>query len=296
MPRHFIYILFGWLAAQAAWAVKLGDGREAVIAEMGQPTGVIRMPDREMLYYERGTVHLRKDKVIKAELLTADEVRKRREAEAQERVALARAAVEQRLRLKTEGEAVRAKMENDPELLNADAEVVVTRWREFIAKYPEVPPGESYTKALKQYGEQLSREAQERRLADLEFRTSQAEARAAAAVEESRRLRNTVGYSQYPGVSWSDTYYYGTPIVSGYPLPSPYHPWNFKPSSGHAPSSGPVTRPPSATTFKPLPEVPFSTAPGPAKPPREVPFSVRTPTNTLSPWGPRVSGRGRDFP
>lgn len=172
---------------QAAQAVSTGADRDAVIAELGEPAGVIRLPNEELLYFDRGTVRLRDGVVVDVQLVTAEEARRRREAEAAmaARVAASRSA--QAARRKAEGEALLRAWMEDPVFRRASLQEQADRWTEFARRYPEVPVAGYLSDVTKRLEEQQVREEQERRIAMLEFRALQAEQTARAAEERASR-------------------------------------------------------------------------------------------------------------
>ena len=175
----------------AAEAVKLGDSRMDVVAELGAPAGFIRYSKEETLYYERGTIQLLNGRVANFEIITSEQLREKKAAEAQARAVQAAKAAELRAQLKTEGESVLAKLLADPDFVNASAAVQVTRWREFMKKYPDVPVSEYYLPTLKRYEEDQAQQARDQRIADLEKRVQDA---------EQRVLMNDTRKMQYPSL------------------------------------------------------------------------------------------------
>jgi len=74
-------LVVGACLGVSGWAVKPGDSRQAVIEELGVPTGFIGRGDAETLYYERGIVQLKTGTVVNTELISAEQLREKREAE-----------------------------------------------------------------------------------------------------------------------------------------------------------------------------------------------------------------------
>ena len=72
-----------FLFAPPAGALEEGAARAQVEAELGNPRGRIVMGDREVWYYDRGTVELLEGRVIRAEIVSAEEAVRRRAAEEQ---------------------------------------------------------------------------------------------------------------------------------------------------------------------------------------------------------------------
>jgi hypothetical protein len=192
MKTFFKLVLLAALACgDAAQAVKLGDSRMDVVAELGAPTGFIRCGKEETLYYERGSLQLQDGKVVNFELLSPDQLRAKKVAEAKARAEQAARVAELRAQLKTEGESVLAKLLADPDFVNAGSAVQVARWREFMKKYPDVPVSEYYLPTLKRYEEEQAQQARDQRIADLEKRVQDA---------EQRVLLNDTRQMQYPSL------------------------------------------------------------------------------------------------
>jgi len=190
MKNHLkIGLLAALLCGGAALALQPGDTRLSVIAELGAPTGFIRAGKEETLYYDRGHVQLQAGKVVDFEIISPAQLRERQAAAEQARVALAARTAEQRAQLKAEGETALRQLLADPEFAQASATVQVTRWREFMQRYPDVPVAAYYLPALKRYAEEQAHAAQEQRLAALEERVQEAEQRA---------LLNDTRPMQYP--------------------------------------------------------------------------------------------------
>lgn len=199
-------------------AILAGTTRDQAIAELGAPTGTIVMGTREVLYYDRGTVELRDGKVVRANLVTPEEARQRREAEARAYQQWLRAEAERIARRKAEGEQELKRMLNDPAFLIEDAESQLEIWQDFMRKYPEVPVGSYVLDAQRQADEARERRETAERLSNLEQRTAEAEARARAAEDEADRLRSQTSTSY--SLVWPVPYYY-YPSRPSYAQPCP---------------------------------------------------------------------------
>ncbi|MCX7008843.1 MAG: hypothetical protein NTY53_16625 [Kiritimatiellaeota bacterium] len=179
-------------------AIKLGDARMDVVAELGAPTGFIRAGKDETLYYERGTIQLQNGKVVNFEIMTPEQLRERQAAAERIRAEQTERLVQLRAQLKTEGEAALKKVLADPDFVNAAPAAQVARWREFMKKYPDVPVGEYYLPALKRYEEEQAHTAQDQRIAALEQRLQEAEQR--AMLNDTRRMQYPSLYVIQPSV------------------------------------------------------------------------------------------------
>ena len=184
------------LAPAGSRAVEVGDARSEVVAELGAPVGAITLADEELLYFERGSVRLRDGRVASVQLVTAEEARKRREIEAAAAARAAATAAAVAARRKAEGEAVLRAWLEDPAFRSAPLPEQVARWEEFARRYPEVQMAGYLSEVTRRVEELRAREEQERRIAMLEFRASQAEQAAAIARDQASR---SSAYMMAPG-------------------------------------------------------------------------------------------------
>lgn len=171
-----------------AGAVQLGDSREAVLEEMGQPTGEIGAGNVMVLFFERGEIHLRDSQVSAIELVSAEEFAARQSALAEEMARLDAARAERNARLEAEGYAEREARKNDPAFVQLNASKQLAYWRTFAARYPMVPIADELTVLRERFTEEQRlyelEVAHEQRMADLEQRLAEAEQRA----ERAERL------------------------------------------------------------------------------------------------------------
>ncbi len=215
------------LGAHVSAAVQMGDTRDAVLGELGSPLGIVRLDEAEILYFERGSVELRDGKVVRADVMSPQELKERREREAHAREVNARIEAEQRVRRVAEGEAVLKQWLASPDFLAESPRVQVERWCEFMIRYPEVSITEHYGAALERLEGEMEQELQERRIAELEQRVAEAEARALSAEEQARRRRVESTYYIWPdGYStWVvPTHWTSWPPWRGYPYTAPSRP------------------------------------------------------------------------
>lgn len=171
-------------------AVTVGDSRAAVTQELGEPEGRMKFGAMEVLTYERGEVELEDGVVIREGIISAEEAetrRIRREAEEAER----------RERLIAEGTALKEQRLADPGFHTSTATHRVAFWESFRKKYPDVPVDKvSYDAARKEFElEQAAEKAkvqEARRIADMERKLQEAEARAREAEQEASQSRKTI--------------------------------------------------------------------------------------------------------
>lgn len=187
----------------AAADVAPGDSLAEVRAALGSPRGHLQRGDWQRLVYERGEVEL-VGGVVSRVALRSVEAHRQYLVERQAAAEQARAEQEARFARRTaEGEALKARKLADPMFLAAPVAYQVAFWEDFALRYPEVPSAEELTIARLRLVESEAiarhRREEERRLADLEERVRQAEARAAAAelaAERAQRYPRYVGYGR----------------------------------------------------------------------------------------------------
>jgi hypothetical protein len=213
--------------------VYVGDSRETVQAALGEPRAYIRYHTTELLTFERGQVELKEGRVVRVDLLSAEEAEMLRRQREEEEARRQRAEAELRMQRRVEGERLKAAYLADPGFLLQPASERVNRWQAFRARYPEASLPEDYTVALGEYTAELARRAEsaerERRLADLEARVRDAEDRARRAEDDARVARTRSSYvGYYPAtyaVGYASPYYYsGSYRSAGYPVSAVRYP------------------------------------------------------------------------
>ena len=174
-------------------AVEQGDSRAAVEAELGPATGTARIGPVTILFFDRGEVKLRDDRVTEVNLISEDELAARRAAEAESLRRMEQAAQARLARLEAEGRAVFAAKKSDPHFAMLPARDQLAYWRTFAARYPTIPVDAEIEPLLAQVEQELRlREltaASQERLDELEARVADAEERAERATREARRGR-----------------------------------------------------------------------------------------------------------
>lgn len=189
-------------SAAIAGAVQLGDHREAVVQEMGKPTGEIGARSLTVLFFDRGEIHLRDGRVSAIELVSVEELAARQSALAEELARLDAARAERAAKLEVEGRAELEARKNDPAFVQLSASEQLAYWRKFAARYPMIPIADELA-ALRELLTEEQRlyeleVAHEQRMADLEQRLAEAEERAERA-ERLARHRSTPWYPRFPG-------------------------------------------------------------------------------------------------
>jgi len=191
-----------------AGAVQLGDNRQMIVEEMGSPTGEISAGSVTVMFFPRGEIRLRDGAVSSIDLVSETELAAQQAAMADELVRLDAARAERTRRLEVEGRAELAARKSSPDFMQLNATEQLASWRSFAARYPMISIAEELATLRERFGqEQRLYEldvANEQRMAELEDRLADAEARA----ERAERLaRNRSGYrsglrfSGYPNYS-----------------------------------------------------------------------------------------------
>ena len=212
--KQRLFMAVAMLVAGLAQAeVRVGDSLAAVRAELGEPRGEMSSGDYHLLYYERGKVELRGGKVVKADLISAEELERRTLLGLQRAAEAEKAAQEARARRITEGTALRQAKLADAVFMRSSADDRVAFWQYFKKTYPEVALGDEYTMALRELEQDLAeaRVEQQRQaqIAALEQRVSDAEDRARRA-----ERRNSFVYETYapPIYAWMPDCNHGAPV------------------------------------------------------------------------------------
>ncbi len=196
--RHPL-LLLGLPLALAAAEVRTGDSLEQVKDMLGSPRGQLQAGDRQRLVYERGEIELEYGVVTGVKLLSAEAHAEREAQRAAEATRVREETEVHRARLQAEGEALKARKLSDPGFTGAPLEYQVAFWEDFTRRFPGVPSAEELALTRLRLAEKLEaqrvREAEERRITELEARVREAEARADALEARTTRYRNYYGYA-----------------------------------------------------------------------------------------------------
>jgi hypothetical protein len=205
-------------------AVEPGDTRDAVVAELGTPTGSAAVGANTILFFARGEVTLRDNRVIAANVISAEELAKR-EAERAAAIKRMDAEAQARLaRLETEGRAIYAAKKADAQFGALPVVEQLNYWRSFASRYPMISVAAEIAPLAERVEHELRvRElaaANEARVDELEARVESAEDRAARAEREARRDR--YGYPAfYPRRSRPPDYGHHPPPRRDPPVTTP---------------------------------------------------------------------------
>ena len=155
----------------------------------------------EILTYDRGEVELVNGKVVTADLISAEQAQAekvRRQAEEQAR---REREQERREQLRVEGLEVYERKVNDTAFMNAPASERVAFWKRFKKQYPDVPLGEEYSQAMREYEMEVAAQG-----------AAAADARRAAEMQHQAQMQ--AESTRYRGPSYSnDNYWYQSPAV-----------------------------------------------------------------------------------
>ncbi len=263
MKPRLPILLLGLPLAVVAAEVRTGDSLEQVREALGAPRGQLSFGERQRLVYDRGEVELEYGVVTRVKLLSAEAHAGREAQRVAEAARLREEAEVRHARLAAEGEALKARKLSDSNFIAAPLEYQVAFWEDFARKHPDVPSAEELTLARLRLAEKLeakrAREAEERRIAELEARVREAEARAARAedaADQARRYRGYYGYTggraRHPFTLWPVDYGFSDVPPSPYSTPAgaPYSTPSGTPYSTPAgtPYSTPATNPAGSFT------------------------------------------------
>ena len=169
------------VATCAARAVQPGDLRDAVVAELGRPTGKVAMGGVETWYYPRGQVRLRDGRVFFTDLMSDADLAARTAAEEAAQLRIQKEQQQRLAQLTEEGQAALAGRKSDPTFVLLSAAEQLAYWKLFAVRYPMISL-ENELVALRQRidDEQRLRELDRinaSRVAELQSRLAVAEAR-----------------------------------------------------------------------------------------------------------------------
>lgn len=121
-----------------AHSIEIGDSRDSVIADIGEPGGFMASGDMETLFYKRGTVMLERGKVISVQIRSAE---KQKQIEAEKLQALddEREAKDRARKAHIEkGRAEKRRLLESEEFKSLPPHERLAQWRSFQHTYPDV--------------------------------------------------------------------------------------------------------------------------------------------------------------
>jgi len=199
------------LGAVNTGAVSPGDSADSVRDELGVPNGLIEIGTNRVLFYERGEVVLKNDRVTEHNLMSEIQYAEKLRRDADRRALLSRLAEERRLQLEAEGLALKQSKLDDPAFANLPVMERVNFWRTFQKRHPMVPIDLELSTALAEY-ESTRLIAANRALA---LKVNQLETRLYQAELNTYRSRSYSGWG-----FWGVGFYGG----NRYPSRPPHHP------------------------------------------------------------------------
>ena len=124
------------LTATAAWAAdpQVGDSKDRVLDNLGNPKGRMSIKNMEVLFYDRGSIELLDGKVSMVKLVTAEQLARQQAAQAEQE----KRSAEARKKLIAEGEVEKQRLLDDPAFARKSPAEQAEAWRKFAAKYPGV--------------------------------------------------------------------------------------------------------------------------------------------------------------
>jgi hypothetical protein len=183
-------------------AVETGDTREAVLAELGAPMGSAGVGARTVLFFARGEVTLQDNRVVAVNLVSAEELAARQEAETAAIQRMEAEAQARLARLEAEGRAIYAAKKVDATFAALPAVEQLNYWRAFASRYPMIAVAAEIAPLAERVEDELYfRELElgnDERLADLEARVDDVDERARRAEREARRDRYGYPYIGRP--------------------------------------------------------------------------------------------------
>jgi hypothetical protein len=186
---------------------KPGMAREEVRKLLGEPQGRMEMGSSEWWVFPRGRVIFRDGIVTRVELVDAQTFAERQQAAAEERV-----------RLREEGEALKAERLQDLSFLALPAHARLRFWTDFQNGYPDVNVFTQLASARAEVETLDAARRDSQRLADLEWRVREAEIQAQQADQRARDAMNFGRRNTSPQVIvWPTLIPYGHPHIR--PLP-----------------------------------------------------------------------------
>ena len=195
-----------WLAMGLLWCgaglcagagsdkVELGDTVGQVVAILGPPQGTFKVGHVMTYYYERGMIDFRDGVVVRADVLSLEQVRQRRRENEQAEKEAARQAALERERLIAKGRAELERALGDPQLATRSPEARLAFWEAFSNNYPNTDISRQLTEAkaaaetAKQNQENVALLASlQKRLGEIQARLEQLDADYAASLANWKR-------------------------------------------------------------------------------------------------------------
>jgi len=208
----------------AAAEVRVGNTIAEVRQNLGAPRGELHVGGRDLFYYDRGEVESRSGVVTRVSLRSIEDQAALEARRAADALRVRDEDDLRRARLTLEGNELKARKLTDPSFASSPLVYQVAFWEDFSRRYSEVPVSEQLLLSRARLADQVvqseERREKEKRLADLEARIVEAEARAA----EVRKTVVVNGgyYSPYRGRRDNRPLDFGKSEYRLYESPLPY--------------------------------------------------------------------------
>ncbi len=176
--KHFQYIsimiiIVSWFAINS-YSIEVGDSREKVISELGDPEGVIKSTDYEMLSYERGKIQLMGGVVTSANIMTAEELISTKE---NARIIAEKKEEEQEAFIKLNhqrGLDLRERIVTSTVFPEFPGNRKVQILKNFSKNYPEIDITDLLLPALEEMEQEVAETEQQNKIVELEQRVDEA--------------------------------------------------------------------------------------------------------------------------
>ncbi|MFP4203391.1 MAG: hypothetical protein ACLFS4_03565 [Opitutales bacterium] len=191
MGPALLWLLVAVTTVNATKAVEVGQTKEEVLVELGDPEGVVKKHDDSLLlFYPQGEITLRNNRVAKVDLLSEEEYIAKQERLEKQREERRRRKAQRAAAREERGQALKKTKKQSPDFKGLPAKDRLAYWRNFQTHYPEVDVSEEIGLALKSREVELEEGEVRERIERLETQLAQAKEEAADAREEARELRN----------------------------------------------------------------------------------------------------------
>ena len=145
--------------------IELGDLTIEVVRSLGTPKGQMDKDERKLLYYPRGLVDIKGDRVFEYKLISQEQLEARERRRQEEQAAKEREMAELHALMLEEAAEEMQRVKDDEFFEAQPAAKRVAYWKSFQKKYPGAPlDTDSYQRALVQYNDAAERSAMEAEL------------------------------------------------------------------------------------------------------------------------------------
>ncbi len=171
--------------------VDIGEERDAVIARLGSPQGIMEVGGREWVLWERGRVIFEDGIVVESSVLSREVFEVARARREKERAAAAEAARLRQEQEHAQGVERKKTILSDPAYYVSSAAGKIRMWQDFHRRYPTVDISVELRELVEEHRQELKLLAEHQRQIErqrdiLELETQRAEAEARRAEAEQR--------------------------------------------------------------------------------------------------------------